>query len=110
MLYHGCDDVSDVRGSRALGGGGEADIRDGILTLPAALAIRQPEVAALFRREQPSRRDLAAIGEAFRAALPAAERVLDQIAAEAREQARRFARDPKPLLLLVEHTRQLSSR
>ena len=110
MLYHGCDDVSDVRGSRALGGGGEADIRDGILTLPAALAIRRPEVAALFRREQPGRRDLIAMGEAFRAALPAAERVLDQIAEEARAQARRFARDPTPLLLLVEHTRQLSRR
>ena len=39
LLYHGCDDVGDVRGAAALGGGGEEDLRDGILTLPAALAI-----------------------------------------------------------------------
>ena len=44
VLYHGCDDVGDQRGLEALGGGGEEDIRDGILTLPAALAIRDPEV------------------------------------------------------------------
>ena len=42
VLYHGCDDVGDQRGLEALGGGGEEDIRDGILTLPAALAIRDP--------------------------------------------------------------------
>ena len=40
MLYHGCDDVADVRGTTALGGGSEKDIIDGILTLPAAIAIR----------------------------------------------------------------------
>ena len=34
LLYHGCDDVGDVRGAIALGGGGEEDVRDGILTLP----------------------------------------------------------------------------
>ncbi|MEO9191063.1 MAG: polyprenyl synthetase family protein, partial [Acetobacteraceae bacterium] len=39
LLYHGCDDVADVRGTTALGGGGFDDLRDGILTLPAALAI-----------------------------------------------------------------------
>ena len=33
MLYHGCDDVGDVRGAVALGGGGKEDLRDGILTL-----------------------------------------------------------------------------
>ena len=38
MLYHGCDDVADVRGTTALGGGSEKDIVDGILTLPAAIA------------------------------------------------------------------------
>ena len=48
MLYHGCDDVADVRGVEALGGGGDDDIRDGILTLPAAIAIRNPETAAIF--------------------------------------------------------------
>ena len=39
LLYHGCDDVADVRGVQTLGGGGEEDFRDGILTLRAALAI-----------------------------------------------------------------------
>ena len=48
VLYHGCDDVGDQRGLDALGGGGEEDVRDGILTLPAALAIRDPEIRALF--------------------------------------------------------------
>src|SRR5205823_12966015 len=48
VLYHGCDDVGDQRGLEALGGGGEEDIRDGILTLPAALAIRDPEVRSSF--------------------------------------------------------------
>jgi geranylgeranyl pyrophosphate synthase len=42
MLYHGCDDVGDVRGAIGLGGGGEEDLRDGILTLPAAIAIPSP--------------------------------------------------------------------
>ena len=50
LLYHGCDDVADVRGTAALGGGSEKDIADGILTLPAALAIRDPETALLFER------------------------------------------------------------
>ena len=50
LLYHGCDDVADVRGTTALGGGSEKDIADGILTLPAALAIRNPETALLFER------------------------------------------------------------
>ena len=31
LLYHGCDDVGDVRGAVALGGGGEEDVRDGVL-------------------------------------------------------------------------------
>ncbi len=48
LLYHGCDDVGDVRAAAALGGGGEQDLRDGILTLPAALAIRDRSVGALF--------------------------------------------------------------
>ena len=46
MLYHGCDDVADVRGTTALGGGSEKDIVDGILTLPAAIATRDPATAA----------------------------------------------------------------
>jgi geranylgeranyl pyrophosphate synthase len=110
LLYHGCDDVGDVRGAQALGGGGEEDVRDGILTLPAALAIRSARVAALFRNPKPAARDLRALAAAFHARLDEAERYLDTIADEAREQARTFAPNPEPLLALVEHTRQLSGR
>lgn len=46
LLYHGCDDVADVKGLEALGGGGDDDICDGILTLPASIAIRDPHVSA----------------------------------------------------------------
>jgi geranylgeranyl pyrophosphate synthase len=109
-LYHGCDDVGDVRGAQALGGGGEEDLRDGILTLPAALAIRDPDVAALFARPDPSGADLGRLATAFAACVPEAERCLDAIADEARQEARRVAANPEPLLLLVEHTRQLSGR
>ncbi|HYB40354.1 MAG TPA: polyprenyl synthetase family protein [Candidatus Methylomirabilis sp.] len=110
VLYHGCDDVGDVRGAEALGGGGDEDLRDGILTLPAAFAIRDPEIAEIFARPDPSDRDLRTLAKAFRAKLPDAERYLDAIAEEARQEARRFAARPAPLLALVELTRQLSHR
>jgi geranylgeranyl pyrophosphate synthase len=106
MLYHGCDDVGDVRGAVALGGGGDQDLRDGILTLPVALAIRDPEVAILFRNPSPegSRELVAKVG----AALPAAEAYLDRLADEATAEAQRVARDPTVLLHLVRNTRELS--
>lgn len=110
MLYHGCDDVGDVRGAVALGGGGEEDLRDGILTLPAALAIREPAIRSLFCRPDPDARDLSALAAAFAAQLPEAEACLDAIAAEARREARVFAADPAPLLALVDQTRTLSGR
>jgi geranylgeranyl pyrophosphate synthase len=110
LLYHGCDDVGDVRGAEALGGGGHEDIRDGILTLPAALAIRDPAVAELFCRPAPDTNDLTVLGKAFADRLPEAEQYLDRIADEAREQARKFSRTPGPLLSLVDHTRELSRR
>ncbi|MGH8673754.1 MAG: polyprenyl synthetase family protein [Burkholderiales bacterium] len=109
-LYHGCDDVGDVRGARALGGGGNEDLRDGILTLPAALAIRDPATRAKFCKPAPSDADLRSLGEAFAARLDDAERILDQIAHEAKDQARRFSNDPGPLCALVDHTRELSRR
>lgn len=108
LLYHGCDDVADVRGARALGGGGEEDMRDGILTLPAALAISDSAIAALFSRPSPSSEDLGTLAAAFLARLPEADRYLDGIAEEAREEARRRSANPGPLLALVEHTRRLS--
>jgi geranylgeranyl pyrophosphate synthase len=107
MLYHGCDDVGDVKGLTALGGGQE-DLRDGILTLPAALAIRDPAVAAMFR--DPAAADLGRLAVAFESKLPEAEQYLDRIATEACEEARRCAADPAPLFALVDQTRELSSR
>ncbi|MGM0584855.1 MAG: polyprenyl synthetase family protein [Pseudomonadota bacterium] len=104
-LYHACDDVSDVRGTEALGGGGEEDIRDGILTLPAAIAIRDPRVRGMFADPGPGNwDDLAA---AFRAALPEAEAELDAIAAAACKEAERHALRAEPLFALVERTREL---
>jgi geranylgeranyl pyrophosphate synthase len=108
LLYHGCDDVGDVRGTIGLGGGGNDDLRDGILTLPAALAIRDPEIARRFCNPQES--DLDVLAKAFQARLPEAEAYLDGIAEDARGEARLFAADPEPLLTLVDHTRQLSRR
>ena len=109
VLYHGCDDVGDVRGAEALGGGGDEDVRDGILTLPAALAIRDPGIAKMFCDSKPSVDDVRALMHAFRAQLPEAEAYLDQIAEEARRAANTTA-NPQPLLVLIEHTRQLSTR
>jgi geranylgeranyl pyrophosphate synthase len=106
ILYHGCDDVADVRGARALGGGGREDLRDGILTLPAALAVRDPRTAALFERRRPgSGRSLR---DRYVACLSDAEAYLDDVAAEAMQEARSNARSPEVLLRLVRHTRRLS--
>jgi geranylgeranyl pyrophosphate synthase len=110
VLYHGCDDVGDQRGLEALGGGGEEDIRDGILTLPAALAIRDPHIRKLFRIDDDDERRLATLADAFRAQLDDAEGVLDGIADSACTEAKRFADDPEPLLALVDQVRQLSRR
>ncbi len=109
LLYHGCDDVADVRGATALGGGGADDLRDGILTLPAALAIRSdPAIARIFA--DPRDGDLPLIAAAFHDRVPEAEAYLDAIAEEARQEARLFARDPEVLLALVDMTRPLSGR
>jgi geranylgeranyl diphosphate synthase type I len=110
VLYHGCDDVGDQRGLEALGGGGEEDIRDGTLTLPAALAIRDPAIRRSFSIGDDNPARLAAVASACRAQLDEAERVLDRIAGSAREEANHFAADPMPLLALVDHVRRLSQR
>jgi geranylgeranyl pyrophosphate synthase len=110
VLYHGCDDVGDQRGLAALGGGGEEDIRDGILTLPAALAIRDPEIRRLFCTDDDDPHRLATVAAACRDQLEEAEQVLDRIAETARDEARQFATDSQPLLALVDHVRQLSQR
>ncbi|HYZ28617.1 MAG TPA: polyprenyl synthetase family protein [Thermoleophilaceae bacterium] len=110
VLYHGCDDVGDQRGLEALGGGGEEDIRDGILTLPAALAIRDAGIRELFLLDDDDPERLAVLAEACRAQLDEAEQVLDRIAGSARTEAAQFAADPDPLLILVDQVRQLSRR
>ena len=110
LLYHGCDDVGDVRGAIALGGGGEEDVRDGILTLPAALAIRDPLIGGLFCKPEPSSEDLSTIAVAFAAQLDEAEAYLDAIAKEARDEARNWSVEPAALLALIEQTRLLSER
>lgn len=106
-LYHGCDDVADVRGTTALGGGSEKDIVDGILTLPAAVAMRSPGTALLFRNAGPG--TFLQIAQALRRALPEAEAYLDRLAAEAEAEATRHAPYPKRLLDLLRHTRALSA-
>jgi geranylgeranyl pyrophosphate synthase len=106
MLYHGCDDVGDTRGAVALGGGGDQDLRDGILTLPAAFAIRDPEVAILFAN--PTETDRKVLVSKIGAALEEAERYLDQLAEEAESEAKRMAPNPEPLIKLVRNTRRLS--
>jgi len=106
VLYHGCDDVADVRGLEGLGGGGNDDIRDGILTLPAAISIRDPKVAAMFRN--PTKDNQLAMAGAFKRNLPEAESYLDQIADEAKAEARLFAQNIAQLDTLVEHTRGLT--
>jgi geranylgeranyl diphosphate synthase, type I len=106
LLYHGCDDVGDVRGAMALGGGGEEDIRDGILTLPAAFAIRDVKVAAIFR--SPSKKNYKILTESMFRVLPEAEEYLDRIAEDARTEALKNADHPGPLLALIQHTRALS--
>lgn len=106
MLYHGCDDVSDIRGSLALGGGGEEDIRDGILTLPVSLAIKNIKFAEKFRAGKPQ--DMVFLTNKLHAVLPEAEAYLDRIEQEACKEARRVAKQPEKLLILVEHIRGLS--
>ena len=112
VLYHGCDDVGDQRGLEALGGGGEEDIRDGILTLPAALAIRDP-------------RDPRAVRESTTTTRSGSRRLARRLPRAARRRragprpgsptrrARRpgeFADEPAPLLALVDEVRLLSQR
>jgi geranylgeranyl pyrophosphate synthase len=108
MVYHGCDDVGDARGLAALGGGGDADVRDGILTLPAAIAVRDPVAAVWFR--SPSAKSARLLTQRIAEVVPQAERYLDELATEAKTEALKNAADPAPLLDLLRHTRSLSQR
>ncbi|MEK9283109.1 polyprenyl synthetase family protein [Bradyrhizobium sp. ISRA442] len=110
VLYHGCDDVGDVKGLESLGGGGEEDLRDGILTLPASIAIQDEVIAELFCKPERSADELEQIARAIKAAVPAAEEQLDQLAAEAKWEAHLHSANPATLYALVDHTRELSRR
>ncbi len=107
LLYHGCDDVADVRGLSALGGGGMEDVRDGILTLPAALAIRDASVAEMFVSGRPA--DEAHLLRAFEAQLPEAEKYLDGVRDQAVKEAELFSEDASGLIALVDKVRRLST-
>lgn len=106
ILYHGCDDVADVRGTTALGGGSAKDIEDAILTLPVAVAVRDPQTAVLFRNSNPQNR--AALTRKLQEALPEAENYLDQVAAEAEAEALANSQYPERLISLIRDTRLLS--
>jgi geranylgeranyl pyrophosphate synthase len=106
MLYHGCDDVADVRGTAALGGGSAKDIEDAIVTLPVAIAVRDPKTAVLFRNA--STRNRAALTKKLVEALPEAEIYLDQLAAEAEAEAVTNSAYPERLISLIHDTRLLS--
>lgn len=107
-LYHGCDDVSDVLGSAALGGGGVEDMRDGILTLPMSIAIQNPATLAAFQRGAPQ--DLTLLSNAVRMVLPAATAELDRIVSEARAEAARVCPYTQGLNALIDHTRGLAGQ
>jgi len=106
MLYHGCDDVADVRGTTALGGGSAKDIEDAILTLPVAIAVRDPKTALLFRNANQQNR--AALTQKLVESLPEAEIYLDQIASEAEAEALAHSKYPERLISLIRDTRLLS--
>lgn len=108
MLYHGCDDVGDIRGDAKLGGTGSEDIRDRILTLPAAIAIKDVNVAALFASN--NRKNSFILNEKFFDALEESENYLDSIAEEAKEEAFENSQNPALLLKLISCTRLLSGR
>lgn len=113
MLYHGCDDVSDVEGISALGGGGGADVRDGILTLPAALALEKhgESLRKIFAKpdEKLSTADRNRITAALNEECGAARKVLDEIARQAQEEVHALGLpDPEVLLRLIQDVRKLA--
>jgi len=116
MLYHGCDDVADLyeeeksRKGPGLSGGGNEDIRDGILTLPAALAIRNDRIRRLFQAEERDDEQIETLRAAYEAHEIDAHKVLDDLASRAKAEARAHSRAPEHLILLVEKTRELAPR
>lgn len=99
MLYHACDDIADIRSARLpaqsssrmganaerLGGTGNEDLEQGILTLPAALAIeRDPGIRRLFSKaEDLTGAELNTLHAAFSQQLDRADAELKRIKAQA---------------------------
>jgi geranylgeranyl pyrophosphate synthase len=110
MLYHGCDDVADVQALERLGGGGDADLDDGILTLPASLAIRRSDrVRDVYAKDRrtPAERDL--LRRALVDELPHASRELDEIRQQVEREAQALnVRNRKQFADLIEQVRQLA--
>ena len=110
-LYHGCDDVADLFEEKGLGGGGDEDLVEGILTLPAALAIRDDQISHLFKNgDRADPRIRARLLAAYKAQADDAHRELDRLAEMAIREAQAHSRAPEPLILLVRHTRALAPR
>jgi geranylgeranyl pyrophosphate synthase len=116
MLYHGCDDVADLfdersEGDAGLSGGGDEDVDEGILTLPAALAIQDDRVRRQYRegdRNDPKIK--AALLAAYKAQQNRAHVELDRLAAAAKEEAQVVSSAPDGLIRLVRYTRDLAPR
>ncbi len=105
-LYHGCDDIADIRGTLGLGAHSERDVTDRILTLPAAIATENPATARLFAEGGPEANE--ELVARLHDALPAAEARLDDMAVDAEREARENAVAPDRLVDLVRYTRELS--
>lgn len=110
MLYHGCDDVADVLALEGLGGGGTEDLEEGILTLPAALAIEHSaKIRALYSRPSRDAKDLQVLRAALVAQLPRAARELDEIRAQVISEAQYLnVRNIVQLRKLIDHIRRLA--
>jgi geranylgeranyl pyrophosphate synthase len=105
-LYHGCDDVADLRGTEGLGAHSERDVTDRILTLPAAIATEDPTTAELFAEAEGNGDE--ELARRLVRVLPEAESALDELAREAEQEARSNTSSPEGLIELVRATRELS--
>jgi geranylgeranyl pyrophosphate synthase len=110
MLYHGCDDVADVSEAERLGGGKDEDVRDRILTLPAALAIQNVRgIAELFYHDMPTKEHDAILLAAYKSQIPEAERELDNILDQLLTEIEALGVPrPEELRALVDSVRKLS--
>ena len=101
MLYHACDDIADIRSAsglgsnlgaadknaRRLGGTGNEDLNECILTLPAALAIEHDaRIRELFEKQKLTHDELRTLHAAFFARLEDACQQLLHIRAQALEE------------------------